>query len=163
MGVKIRRLRGKYYMVIDYRGKRKTRVIGRDRKFAEEVRRQVEGKLALGDTGIFDEKRDEQKSGEAVPTFSDHGASWLESYARVELKRSTFRSYEQLLRLHVIPQFGHLKLSEIKRKDIKAFLSKLSRQTKTIDQTTKPKVLSRHFAIDCLRSAHRSERGRRGR
>jgi len=146
MGVKIRKIRGKYYLAIDYCGKRKTRVIGRDRKFAEEVRRQVEARLALGDTGIFDEKRDEQKSGEAVPIFSDYAAGWLESYARVELKRSTFRSYEQLLRLHIIPEFGHLKLSDIKRKDIKAFLSKLSRQTKTIDQTTSPK-----FSRDTLR------------
>ena len=47
MGVKIRKLRGKWYLVIDYRGKRKTRVIGTDRKIAEEVRRQVEAKLAL--------------------------------------------------------------------------------------------------------------------
>jgi hypothetical protein len=53
MGVKIRKLRGKWYLVIDHRGKRKTRVIGTDRKIAEEVRRQVEAKLALGDTGIF--------------------------------------------------------------------------------------------------------------
>jgi hypothetical protein len=28
MGVKIRKLRGKWYLVIDYRGKRKTRVSG---------------------------------------------------------------------------------------------------------------------------------------
>jgi hypothetical protein len=53
MGVKIRKLRGKWYLVIDYRGKRKTRVIGTDRKIAEEVRRQVEAKLALGDMGIL--------------------------------------------------------------------------------------------------------------
>jgi integrase len=146
MGVKVRKIRGKYYLVIDYRGKRKTRVIGRDRKIAEEVRRQVEAKLALGDTGIFDENQDKQKSGEVVPIFSDYAARWLESYAWVELKRSTFRSYEQLRRLHVIPQFGHLKLSDIKRQDIKMFLSKLSRQTKTINQVTSPK-----FSRDTLR------------
>jgi hypothetical protein len=112
--------------------------------------RQVEAKLALADTGIFDEKQDEQKSGEAVPIFSEYAARWLDSYARVELKRSTFRSYEQLLRLHVIPQFGHLKLSDIKRSDIKMFLSKLFRQTKTINQDHQPKVLSRHTAIGGL-------------
>jgi len=32
MGVKIRKIRGKYYLVIDYRGKRKTRVIGPNRQ-----------------------------------------------------------------------------------------------------------------------------------
>jgi integrase len=87
-----------------------------------------------------------KKSGEAVPIFCDYAARWLDSYARVELKRSTFRSYEQLLRLHIIPQFGHLKLSDIKRKNIKMFLSKLSCQTKTIGQSTSPK-----FSRDTLR------------
>ena len=48
MGVKIRKLRGKWYLVIDYRGKRKTRVIGRDRKIAEEVRASSRGQACLG-------------------------------------------------------------------------------------------------------------------
>jgi len=140
MGVKIRKIRGKYYLVIDYRGKRKTRVIGTDRKIAEEVRRQVEAKLALGDTGILDGNTAQ------VPTFADYAKSWLESYADVECKHSTYRSYEQLLRLHVIPCFGQKRLSDIRREHIKSFLAELSRQTKQNGETTVPK-----FARNTLR------------
>jgi integrase len=133
MGVKIRKLRGKWYLVIDYRGKRKTRVIGTDRKIAEEVRRQVEAKLALGDVGILSD------SDSPSPLFSTYAAGWLETYAELECKRSTLRSYEQLLRLYVTPRFGQQQLSNIKREEIKAFLGELSRQTKTVDQTAVPK------------------------
>ena len=82
MGVKIRKLRGKWYLVIDHRGKRKTRAIGTDRKIAEEVRRQVEAKLALGDAGILSDRR-------LMPTFGAYADEWLKDYARLECKTST--------------------------------------------------------------------------
>ncbi len=139
MGVKIRKLRGKWYLVIDYRGKRKTRVIGTDRKIAEEVRRQVEAKLSLGDYGILG-------SEEQVPMFDAYAERWLRSYVEVERKGSTLRSYKQLLRLHVSPRFGHRNLSDIKREEIKAFLGELSRQTKVVGGKTVPR-----FARNTLR------------
>jgi hypothetical protein len=72
MGVKIRKLREKWYLVIDYHGKRKTQMIGTDRKFAEEVRRQVEAKLALGDIGILLDRS------EAAPsTFGQYAERWM--------------------------------------------------------------------------------------
>src|SRR5271157_5362348 len=139
MGVKIRKLRGKWYLVIDHRGKRKTRVIGTDRKIAEEVRRQVEAKLALGDYGILGNQ-------EQVPTFGAYAERWLRGYVEVERKGSTLRSYEQLLRLHVSPRFGHRNLTDIKREEIKAFLGDLSRQTKAVGGNTVPR-----FARNTLR------------
>ena len=81
-----------------------------------------------------------------MPTFADYAKGWLESYAEVECKHSTYRSYEQLLRLHVIPRFGQKQLSEIKREDVKNFLGQLSRQTKQSGETTVPK-----FARNTLR------------
>jgi integrase len=140
MGVKVRKLRGKWYLVIDYRGKRKTRVIGTDRKIAEQVRRQVEAKLALGDVGILEQDKAN------VPTFATYAERWLESYAVVECKRSSVRSYEQLLRLYVTPRFGQDRLSEIKREDIRGFLGELSRQAKPTGETTVPR-----FARNTLR------------
>jgi integrase len=125
MGVKIRKLRGKWYLVIDYHGKRKTRVIGTDRRVAEEVRRQVEAKLTLGDYGILENQ-------EQIPTFGAYAERWLRTYVEVERKRSTLRSYEQLLRIHVIPRFGQTRLSDVKRGDIKAFLGDLSREQKLV-------------------------------
>ena len=46
------------------------------------------------------------------------------------------RSYEQLLRLHITPKFGHKRLTEIKREQIKQHLGELSRVTKLVDEKT---------------------------
>ncbi len=119
MGVKIRKLRGKWYLVVDYRGKRKTRVIGKDRKIAEEVRRQVEAKLALGDTGIFGS---EQRS---MPTFGAYADEWLRDYARLECKTSTADGYEGVLRQYLRPRFAMKRLDEVKRDDIKTLINDL--------------------------------------
>jgi integrase len=118
MGVKIRKLRGKWYLVIDYRGKRKTRVIGSDRKIAEEVRRQVEAKLALG-IWIFDSGRP------ATPTFGAYADEWLKDYARLECKTSTADGYEGVLRQYLRPRFAAKRLDEIRRDDIKALINDL--------------------------------------
>jgi len=54
MGVKVR-LRGKkWYVVIDYHGRRKSKCVGA-REAAEKVKRELEARLALGDLGIFRE------------------------------------------------------------------------------------------------------------
>jgi len=54
----------------------------------------------------------------------------------VECKPSTKRSYEQLLRLHVTPKFGHKRLTEIRREQIKQHLGELSRASKIVDEKT---------------------------
>src|SRR5271166_2351885 len=117
MGVKIRKLRGKWYLVIDHRGKRKTRVIGTDRKMADEVRRQVEAKLALGDVGIF---ASDQRS---MPTFGAYADEWLKDYARLECKTSTAEGYEGVLRQYLRPRFATKRLDEIKRDDVKSLIN----------------------------------------
>src|SRR5271166_6389007 len=117
MGVKIRKLRGKWYLVIDYRGKRKTRVIGSDRRIAEEVRRQVEAKLALGNTGILD------PAPPTIPTFGAYADEWLKDYARLECKTSTADGYEGVLRQYLRPRFAAKRLDEIKRDDVKSLIN----------------------------------------
>jgi len=53
MGVKLKKYKGKWYLFIDYNGKRKAKCLGTDRKLAESIKRQVEAKLVLGDLGLF--------------------------------------------------------------------------------------------------------------
>jgi integrase len=119
MGVKIRKIRGKWYLVIDFQGRRKKKAISISRAVAEEVRRRVEARLALGDLGIFDE------AAASIPLFEDYVTKWLRIH-RQSIKASTYRSYEQLLRVHVTPKFGKLKLSEINRDDVKEFITAIS-------------------------------------
>ena len=132
MGVKLRKRAGKWYVFVDYRGKRKAKCIG-TRRAAEEVRRQLEARLALGDVGFLAD------SGKPVPTFKNYAEGWLDTYAEVECKASTKRSYEQLLRVHVTPHFGEKKITEIKREDVKRFLSELSQSTREVDGSPIPK------------------------
>ena len=119
MGVKIRKIRGKWYVVIDYRGRRKTKCIGNSKKNAEDVRRQIEARLALNDMGVFGDS----KPGSV--TLSDYAEKWLREHGN-NIKPATNRSYEQLLRLYVIPRFGRRLVTEIRREDVKTFLADLS-------------------------------------
>jgi integrase len=119
LGVKIRKIRGKWYLVIDYRGRRKKKAISASRAVAEDVRRKVEARLAAGDVGIFGDNEG------TAPIFREYAERWLRERAQ-SVKSSTYRSYEQLLRLHVTPRFGSRRLAEISREDVKKFVSSLS-------------------------------------
>jgi integrase len=125
MGVKIKKRGSKWYVYVNYQGRRKNRCIG-TREAAERVRREIEARLALGDQGFL------QDGGKPVPLFKNFAQGWLETYAEVECKPSTKRSYEQLLRLHVTPRFGNKKLDEIRRDNVKKFLADMSKQTEEV-------------------------------
>ena len=94
------------------------------------VRREIEARRALGDLTFLD------RGCKPVPLFKDYAEQWLRSYAGVECKPSTKRSYEQLLRLHVTPKFGHKRLTEIRREQIKQHLGERSRASKIVDEKT---------------------------
>ena len=65
MGVTIRKRRGRWYIFVTYRGRRKAKCVG-TRQAAEEVRRQLQARLALGDLGFL-------HSGDAeIPTFEHY-------------------------------------------------------------------------------------------
>lgn len=49
--------------------------------------------------------------------------TWLETYARPSIKLSTYASYEQYIRGHIIPQLGTRLMSELKPVDVQAFFN----------------------------------------
>ena len=125
MGVKIKKRGSKWYVYVNYHGRRKNRAVG-TREAAEKVRREIEARLALGDTAFLS-GREQQ-----VPTFDKFANQWLKTYADVQCKPSTRRSYEQLLRIHLRPRFGHKALTDIRREEIKRFLAELSQANHTV-------------------------------
>ena len=127
MGVTIRKKGDKWYVFVNYQGKRKAKCVG-TRAAAEQVRRTLEAKLALGDFGFVAVNEDE------VPTFKDYAQHWLETHPKTDCKPSTYRSYEQLLTVHVYPWFGTKKLDGIKRENIKGFLGELARAKRAVDE-----------------------------
>src|SRR6266571_2392028 len=81
MGVKIRKRGGKWYVFVNYHGRRKAKCVGTSRQVAEQIRRQLEAKFALGDCGFLAE-------GPKL-TFEQYSERWLKQHAEVELKPST--------------------------------------------------------------------------
>jgi len=118
MGVKIKKRGTKWYVYVNYHGKRKNRCVG-TREAAEKVRREVEARLALGDTGFLTEHEKQ------LPTFGTYADGWLKDYARIECKTSTADGYEGVLEQYLRPRIGRKRLHEVKRDDIKALINDL--------------------------------------
>ena len=118
MGVKIRKRGGKWYVFVNYHGRRKAKCVGASRELAEQVRRQLEAKLALGDLGFLSE--------EPVLTLRQYSETWLKQYAELELKQSTVDFYQDYQRRYVFPRFGDLKLTAITRDSVKSFAADLN-------------------------------------
>ena len=77
MGVKIRKICGKYNLVIDHHGKRKKKVIGTDLEFARTIKGEVEEKLKRGDFGLLNESEAKTEC-----TFQQYADKWLDEYDR---------------------------------------------------------------------------------
>jgi len=120
MGVKVRKKNGKWYVMIDYHGRRKSKCVG-TREAAEKVKREIEAKLALGDLGFL-----KPKEKPTLPTFKEYSEKWTKRYAEVECKYSTVYGYRLLLTRHLVPEFGQLELDRISREHVKDFAARLA-------------------------------------
>jgi len=118
MGVKIRKRGGKWYVFVNYHGRRKAKCVGSSRELAEQVRRQLEAKLALGDLGFLSDSPEE-------PTFATYAEKWLKTDA-LRCKPSTVDFYRDYQTRYVIPRFGQKKIAAITRDDVKGFMSDLT-------------------------------------
>jgi integrase len=118
MGVKIRKRGGKWYVFVNYHGRRKAKCVGPSRELAEQVRRQIEAKLALGDLGFLQE--------EEKVTFGKYADRWLKQHAELHCKPSTISGYKDVLRLHIRPRFADISLDRISRDDVKELFANLS-------------------------------------
>lgn len=49
--------------------------------------------------------------------------AWLEEVAKPRLRPSTYRSYSDLIRLHVIPDLGHIRLERLSAQDVQRMMN----------------------------------------
>ena len=127
MGVKVRKKGHKWWVFIDLNGSRKAKCIG-SKAAAEEVKRILEARLALGDGTAFSE------ADARVPTFDDYADLWLKQHAGIMCKESTAEGYGGVLRNYLRPRFGKKTLDTITRDELKVMIAdliakKLSRGT----------------------------------
>ena len=147
MGVKVRKRHGKWYVVIDYHGKRKSKCVG-TREAAQQVRVEIEKRLALGIFDLGDETkptfaeyavgksyawdlkafaaREGKTVKEAKQAFKEQRPEgWMKHYADQKLKPSTAGFYLEFLCRYVLPGFGSCRLDEIQRAAVKDWIADL--------------------------------------
>ena len=103
MGVKIKKRGGKWYVFVNYHGRRKAKCVGSSREVAEQVRRQLEAKLALGDLGVLSDSPEE-------PTFATYAEKWLKTDA-LRCKPSTVDFYRDSKDVTSFPGSGRKRLA----------------------------------------------------
>ena len=111
MGVKIREKpkgSGEWYVFIEHQGKRKAKRIGRDKKMAQQIAKQIEAKLTLKDTGLLQEAK-------VFPTFKALAEEWLAVYVKTSKRSTTYVRYSGLLRMYLNPQIGDIPINEFRR------------------------------------------------
>jgi integrase len=122
MGVVVRqKIPGKgkpWWVFVAHNGKRTSRRVGA-KSAAELAAANIEAKLTLGTFDWEEGKKEEPKE----PTFKEYADTWITTNAPANCKESTVDSYDDILRLHVLPVFGDLKLTEINRGKLKDFFA----------------------------------------
>ncbi|MGA3208198.1 MAG: tyrosine-type recombinase/integrase [Syntrophales bacterium] len=139
MGVKVKeKVEGSdvWWIFINHRGKRKAKKIGNDKRAAFEIARKIEARLTLGDMGLLDKEK------EKSPAFKEYADRWISITVPATCKPSTMSSYEEILRVHVLPVFGSLPVSEINRLFIKEFLMKKKKESRTFKVNGKERKIN---------------------
>jgi integrase len=67
--------------------------------------------------------RDLSKKSETVESFMRR---WLDDVARPTIRPKTYESYAQLLRLHILPALGRIKLEKLKPADVQRLMADMS-------------------------------------
>ena len=80
------------------------------------LKRRKRHEVGLNDTGILEDKK-------KVPTFGEYADTWINTTVLANCRESTVRDYKDMLRIHVLPIFEKLELTNINRKKIKDFLN----------------------------------------
>src|SRR5262249_58983141 len=106
MAVKVKQQKGKWWVFIDHKGKRKAKCIG-SKQAAETAARKIEAKLTLGDFSLLEEK--------PLRPFDEYFRQWLDTYVKAHCKERTYDLYEAAFRLHLLPTFGQRDMAGIRR------------------------------------------------
>ncbi len=127
MGVKLRERPGKgWYVLTDYRGQRKAKCFGKDKKqaklFADKLTARIKWAEQSGEAVAL------SSPDGAIPTVQGYFTEWLKTYADIHCKRTTATDYRGALSLHVFPRFGERRLHEISRRDVKRLIADLISQ-----------------------------------
>jgi integrase len=133
MGVKIREKQkgsGVWWLFINYKGKRTSRQIGK-KAAAEKAMEHAQARLKLGQDALPKEKP-------AVPTLQTYWNRFEETYLPSGVRESKKESYTRSFNNHILRELGNVRLDELTREKIKAFVASLvqKRYSRTVKIVT---------------------------
>lgn len=109
------RKRGRYYYAVVYTSKGHVERSLKTEDYQEALKRLQEFKMKVLSDDLG--KNEKMKLGE----FLDE---WLELYAKLNVRRTTFETYEISIRCHIKPELGHIRLSELRPVHLQRYFSK---------------------------------------
>lgn len=123
MGVKLRERPGKgWYVLTDWKGQRKAKFFGKDKKQAKAFAEKLTARLSWAEHE--GEPIALSQPDQTVPAVKTYLRDWLQTYAKVHCKTSTYRGYKRAIEQHLIPAFGECPLHLLKRDEIKRLIAK---------------------------------------
>jgi integrase len=122
MAVKVKQHKGKWWVFIDHKGKRKAKCVG-SKQAAEMAAKKIEAKLTLGDFSLLDDKPQRP--------FDVYFRNWLDTYVKAHCKVRTYELYADVFRLHLRPHFIQKDIANITREDVKQIAYRLLTQGKS--------------------------------
>jgi Phage integrase, N-terminal SAM-like domain len=126
MAVKIKERGGKWWLYVYWHGQRKKKCIG-SKEAAEKARVMLEARLTFANV-IF-EPVNKPEPPPAPLLFGDYFKRWLETYAKLACKESTWKAYRRDFALYLEPALGSTPLAEISREGVKALLQAIAPAT----------------------------------
>lgn len=119
---------GRRVYVVQYRrrgaGSARATIGEHGRLTAEEAR--AEAKKLLGYVAQGVDIAGKRRAERMVPTFKEVADAYLAKHVERHRKPRTAESYEGLLRLHILPKIGRLRITDVKRQHIEALLDALA-------------------------------------
>lgn len=120
MGVKLyqQKTTGHWYVWINHKGQRTSRKIGPDKRTALKVATEYRKKLALGEVDFSNGRGPRSDS----LTFGRFFCDYLNQVAKHRLKQNSWKSYEKIAELYLLPKWKGVQLQSISRQDVKQLL-----------------------------------------
>ena len=106
---------GDWWIFIEHHGQRRSKKIGRDKRFALEAAKKIEAKLILGDLKL--------SKNEDV-TFGHYAKTWIENTVPATCKRISISDYKGILKNHVLPDLEKTPVTDINKAVVKKLLQK---------------------------------------
>jgi integrase len=126
-------------VVVEHKDGRRERVRKvapvQSKRAAEQYERELRAELLMGSSKV------EKEVVEEAPRFEAFAAEFLSTYAKTNNKPSEVRSKEAILRVHLVPAFGKLRIDAIGPKEVETY------KARKLTEGLSPKSVNNHLTV----------------